>query len=177
MRILLIQPAKAPVTIGGEDINIFEPLALEYVAAGVMPDHDVRILDMRFGEDLREVLSEFNPHIVGITSYTVNVNVVQDLFRKIKAFSPEILTVVGGHHATVSPGDFMSPFIDLIVMGEGVSAFREIVRRFESKEGFEGIRGAVYEKEGKMLGTPPENVVDLDSLPFPERSGGPSRAA
>ena len=47
MRILLIEPAKAPRTIGGEDIFIYEPLALEYLAAGVSQDHDVSILDLR----------------------------------------------------------------------------------------------------------------------------------
>ncbi|MGA0134356.1 MAG: hypothetical protein ACO3ND_08375 [Opitutales bacterium] len=34
MRILLIEPPKAPLSIGGEDVVLFEPLALEYVAAG-----------------------------------------------------------------------------------------------------------------------------------------------
>lgn len=33
MRILLIEPPKSPVTIGGEDLHLFEPLALEYLAA------------------------------------------------------------------------------------------------------------------------------------------------
>jgi radical SAM superfamily enzyme YgiQ (UPF0313 family) len=169
MRILLIQPAKAPLTIGGEDINIFEPLALEYIAAGVKADHDVRILDMRFGKDLKCVLAEFKPQIVGITSYTVNVNVVKGLFKEVKSFSPEIFTVVGGHHATVSPLDFVGPSVDLIVMGEGVFVFREIVRRLENNEGFEGIRDVVYEKNGMILRTPPESSQDLDALPFPER--------
>ena len=47
MKILLIEPAKAPVTLGGEDVSLFEPLALGYLAAGVRKDHDVRILDQR----------------------------------------------------------------------------------------------------------------------------------
>ncbi len=42
MKILLIEPAKASLTIGGEDVFIYEPLALEYVAAGVSKDHDIR---------------------------------------------------------------------------------------------------------------------------------------
>ncbi|MBM4323296.1 MAG: B12-binding domain-containing radical SAM protein, partial [Deltaproteobacteria bacterium] len=46
MKILLIEPAKGALTIGGEDVFIYEPLALEYVAAGVSQDHDVRILDL-----------------------------------------------------------------------------------------------------------------------------------
>ena len=52
MKILLVQPAKPEKALGGEDFSIFEPLALEYLAAGVAGDHDVRILDMRLDPDL-----------------------------------------------------------------------------------------------------------------------------
>jgi hypothetical protein len=47
MKILLVEPHKSPLTIGGEEAFLFEPLALEYVAAGVSPNHEVRILDLR----------------------------------------------------------------------------------------------------------------------------------
>ncbi|MFC1934927.1 hypothetical protein ACFLXZ_01255, partial [Chloroflexota bacterium] len=43
LKILLIEPAKSPLSIGGEDVFLYEPLALEYVSAGVASDHDVRI--------------------------------------------------------------------------------------------------------------------------------------
>ena len=140
MRIMLIQPPKSPVTIGGEDVFLYEPLALEYVAAGVAQDHDVRILDMRLEKDLSNALEDFQPQLVGITAYTVHVNVVRKLFDDVKQWNPSVLTVVGGHHATVAPIDFLWPSIDLIVMGEGVGSFREIVRRSENGSGFGGIR-------------------------------------
>ncbi len=54
MKIMLIQPPKSPVTIGGEDVFLYEPLALEYISAGVTQDHDVRILDMRLEKDLSD---------------------------------------------------------------------------------------------------------------------------
>lgn len=41
MRILLVEPAKAPVTAAGEDVFLFESLALEYIAAGVVGEDDV----------------------------------------------------------------------------------------------------------------------------------------
>jgi len=50
MRVLLIQPPKPDKALGGEDFHIFEPLALEYLAAGIA-DHDIRILDMRLDPD------------------------------------------------------------------------------------------------------------------------------
>lgn len=169
MRILLIQPAKAERTLGGEDVFIFEPLSLEYVAAGVSRDHDVKILDMRLDKDLQTVLHSFNPDIVGITSYTVHVKTVRRLFETIKGWNPRVLTVVGGHHATVVPEDFMSSHIDVVVAGEGVFAFRDIVARHEKGEGFRGIPGVVISKSEWQSRPDIPSLVDLDELPFPDR--------
>jgi len=169
MDILLIEPAKAPRTIGGEDVFLYEPLALEYLAAGVSKDHDVRILDLRLEKDLQAVVERSSPDVVGITSYTVHVNTVRKLFEQIKAWHPQVLTVVGGHHATVAPEDFSSPDIDLIVMGEGVFSFKEIVARFERGEGFDGIPGVAFARNGALVKTEPTQVSDLDVFPFPDR--------
>src|SRR4030066_366154 len=169
MKILLIEPAKAPLTLGGEDVFIYEPLALEYLAAGVATDHDVRILDLRLEKDLQGVLRDFSPDIVGITSYTVHVNTVKSLFEGIKRWNPEVLTVVGGHHATMVPEDFLSPFIDLIVVGEGVFVFKEIITRFERREGFHEIPRIVFKEGNNLIRTDFPPRVDLDAFPFPNR--------
>lgn len=124
MKILLVQPVKPATALGGEDFAIYEPLALEYLAAGVAGDHDVRILDMRIDPDLDFHLRQYCPDVVGITSYTVHVNTVKKLFQQIKTVNPDIVTVVGGHHATILPMDFCTSFIDVIVTGEGVFPFK-----------------------------------------------------
>ena len=170
MKILLIEPAKPLSAIGGEDVFIFEPLALEYVAAGVIDEHEVKILDLRLDKELKPTLTEFGPDIVGITAYTLHVNVVKSLFEQIKAWDVNILTVVGGHHATIVPEDFMSPFIDLIVIGEGVFAFKEIVGRFKKGEPFDGIPGVAFAKGNSLTKTNGQSITDLDAFPFPDRS-------
>jgi radical SAM superfamily enzyme YgiQ (UPF0313 family) len=169
MRILLVEPAKAPLSLGGEDVFLYEPLALEYVGAGVSKSHEVRILDQRLEKNLLAAVESFSPQIVGITSYTVHVNPVKKLFEQVKTWNPNVLTVVGGHHATILPEDFDSPHIDLIVMGEGVSAFQEIVTRFEREEGFHGIAGVAFGKNGELVKAEYPKVIDLDALPFPDR--------
>jgi radical SAM superfamily enzyme YgiQ (UPF0313 family) len=169
VRILLIEPRKASVTIGGEDVYLYEPLALEYLAAGVVRDHDVRILDMRLENDWQEVLANFRPDVVGITSYTVHVNTVRSLFDRIKHWNPQVLTVVGGHHATVAPEDFHSPSVDLIVLGEGVFTFQEIVNRLEAGKGFDRIPGTAFARGGKLVKTDYAAKIDLDAFPFPNR--------
>jgi radical SAM superfamily enzyme YgiQ (UPF0313 family) len=170
MRILLIEPDKSPVVIGGEDFSIYEPLALEYVAAGVIEDHEVKILDLRLENNLENVLENFSPDVVGITAYTVHVNRVRGLFKKIKLWNPKVLTVVGGHHATIMPEDFLSDNINVIVLGEGIFTFREIVNRYESGMNFEEIPGIAFSKNGGIKKSNPAENLDLDSFPFPERS-------
>jgi radical SAM superfamily enzyme YgiQ (UPF0313 family) len=170
MKILLIEPDKSPVVIGGEDFSIYEPLALEYIAAGVVNDHEVKILDLRLENNFEDVLQKFSPDIVGITAYTVHVNRVMELFNKIKKWNPKIITVVGGHHATIKPEDFISNHIDIIVLGEGVFTFKEIVKRYESETDFRDIPGIAVSENGRLRKSEPAEQIDLDEFPFPERS-------
>ena len=169
MKILLIEPPKPAASIGGEEVFLFEPLALEYLAAGVLPEHEVRILDLRLDKRLDENLGTFLPDVVGITGYTVHVNVVKRLFEQIKAWRPEVLTVIGGHHATVRPDDFFVPSIDVVVTGEGILPFREIVARRARGEGLVGIPGTFVMTASGPVPSDPPPPVDLDALPFPVR--------
>ena len=169
MKILLIEPPKPPSSIGGDDVFLFEPLALEYLAAGVSYEHEVRILDLRLDNGLQRALADFHPDIVGITAYTVHVNVVRVLFEQIKAWDKNVLTVVGGHHATILPEDFLSPFIDLIVIGEGVFVFKEIVTRLNKGKPFDGIPGIAFAKGDGLVKTDSRAALDLDAFPFPNR--------
>ncbi|MHB8108721.1 MAG: B12-binding domain-containing radical SAM protein [Syntrophorhabdaceae bacterium] len=168
MKVLLVQPPKPDKALGGEDFHIFEPLALEYLAAGIA-EHDVRILDMRLDPDLDSLLRNFRPDAVGLTSYTVHVKKVRMLSEQIKAFDPHIVTIVGGHHATVAPEDFYTPFIDVIVSGAGVFALQEIVGRLEKNMDLEEIPGAFCVKDGATVINSGNRDTDLDMLPLPRR--------
>jgi radical SAM superfamily enzyme YgiQ (UPF0313 family) len=166
---LLVEPHKSLLSIGGEDLMCYELLALEYLAAGVVDHHDVRILDLRLEHSLQESLESFQPEVVGITAFTVHVNTVHRLFDQVKAWDARCLTVVGGHHATVAPQDFVRPSIDLIVRGEGVLPFQEIVARLERGEGFDGIPGLASASKGKLVSNDYPVAVELDQAPFPAR--------
>ncbi len=169
MKILLIQPQAIDNALGREALSMFEPLALEYLAAGCGSHHDVRILDMRLDEDLHGVLQGFRPRVVGITAYTVHVNRVKKLFEEVRTFDPKIVTIAGGHHATVSPEDFATPFINVVVAGEGVQAFAEILKSLEGNGGPAGIPGARPIGKETILIDRSGEEIDLDALPFPRR--------
>jgi len=169
MKILFIQPKKPEKAIGGEALAIFEPLALEYLASGIKNNHDVLVIDMRIEDDLDAVLNSYHPDVVGITSYTVHVNIVKSLAEHIKKRNSKTFTVVGGHHATVAPEDFNTPYIDLIVMGEGVFTFKELIERLDINKDLNGISGTAQKRNGDFVINKQTFSNDLDAFPFPDR--------
>ncbi len=140
MRTLLIQP---PSNLGFIDrVHMHEPLALEYLGAGLKADgHRVKVLDTRIENDLSETLRRYRPELVGLTAYTNQVNLVIRAAEMIKKQKNAPFIVVGGHHATVQPDDFNNENIDLIVIGEGSTTLREIAGEFAGKQKFDKING------------------------------------
>ncbi len=169
MKVLLIQPPPNSKTIGIESIFLNEPLALETIAAGI-PHHEVSLLDMRLNRDLEHQLDTFQPDIVATTAYTVEVYTVNSILQKVKEYNRNILTVVGGHHATMVPEDFNKKFIDAIVIGEGEITFQELVNTYEKGESFRKIDGLALPQEGTLLfNRARKAIADLDKSPFPNR--------
>lgn len=170
MKILLIQPPFNSNLIGGGILYMNEPLALEAIGA-VVPDHEVRLLDMRVNTDLDQELSNFQPNVVGVTAYTTDVYVANDIMKKVKDFDKNILTIVGGHHASLLPEDFYKEFVNVIVVGEGQYTFRELVYAYEENRSFESVDGLILNIDGTVRATRERKLENnLDRFPFPNRN-------
>lgn len=145
-----------------------EPLALEIIAAAV-PEHEVKILDLRVDASLAATLSSFKPELVGVTGYTTDVPRMCQICREVKSYQPGI-TVLGGYHATLCPQDFDYDFIDVIVLGEGEITFKELVSALVEKRDLSEVNGIIYRQQGRQVITKPRNLIaDLDDLPLPAR--------
>lgn len=170
MRILLVNPPAGELAMGLRDIACVEPLGLEIIGASV-PEHTVEILDMQLDSDLHGKLREFRPDVVGITGGIVQTYNARRVAERAKAFDPAIRTVIGGHHATLCPHDFDSASVDVIVLGEGVAPFRELVQRFENGDTFTDVLGLAIPGPGGLAFTPPRpQPRNLDHQPLPDRS-------
>lgn len=85
LNILLINPPCGPRTIGLRNIARIEPLGLEMIGAGVSADHEVRLVDMEVRPaDLAEMLQDFRPDVVGITSEIVHVETALAALREVR---------------------------------------------------------------------------------------------
>lgn len=172
MRVLLIWPNSLNEVLGWGDLGaIAEPLALEYLAAGVVEDgHEARILDLRLHPDnLESEVSEFDPDIVGVTAFSMHVRSAVRICAEVKQLLPHCVTVVGGHHATILPEDFFTPHIDFVVSGEGVQPLRELLRTRADGRPAGGIPG-LWESTAQGFVFGGRSKFDIDSLPKPLRS-------
>ncbi len=169
MRILLVQPDSNQTSIGFKRLARPEPLALETVA-GTVPDHDVRILDMRCNPDLEGVLKQFQPDMVGTTGYTAEVPHAQEICRTTRQVLPDAKVVVGGHHVSMSPSEFDGGDVDFIVFGEGELTFPHLVRTVESGGDLSQVQGIGYRDGDSLRVTAPRATLrDLDQVPWPRR--------
>lgn len=173
MKILLATTPPSPLSFDRSAVTLMEPLNLEYIGAGVQEHHDVRLVDLRIDSEpcLSAVLSSFEPDVIACGAYTSEVSSAKRICREAKRVRPEILTVVGGVHATVRPQDFFEECVDVVVVGEGVFPFKQICERHERRQEFDGIASIYFrsKQSGKMEFTKKGAMPPLDSLPLPAR--------
>lgn len=170
MKILLIYPPSANPLL--DQVYMHEPLALEYLAAGLkLKGHEVKILDARLEPNIIAAHNEFKPDIVGLTAFTNHLSCVKKIAAELKQINPKLLIIVGGHHATVSPDDFNQQYIDVVVIGEGVQAICDIAHCHEIGVSFKGISGlGLPQPTAKLQRTQPRFYTELDDLPLPDRT-------
>ena len=180
MKILSVMPTPSETgRLGLENVIwLSEPVALTAVGAAVSDRHEVRVLDLRLEpeDSLARELSTFRPDVVGTTSMTTDAYQAKAVLRMARQIRPEALTVVGGHHPTLSPDEFDEPYVDVIVQGEGELTFREIVDRWDAQRAagdrtFAGVHGLRFRDRDGVRRTNPKRsqTTDLDTLPIPDR--------
>jgi len=166
--VLLVYP-KAGHDIRGVSVNA--PLALLTLAAPLVKDFSVQIIDQRacddFWGDLEKALLT-KPKVVGITSMTgTQVYHGLEASRFIKERMPEVPTVWGGMHPTICAAQTASKsYIDFVMRGEGDLAFRKFVEmQFKEVKDYTQVPGLVWKRDGKIVQTPQADPIELNDLP------------
>jgi anaerobic magnesium-protoporphyrin IX monomethyl ester cyclase len=143
---------------------------------------DAVALDLQI-QQVIERIAAMQPHAVGITALTSSFHNAISLASQIRTTFPDILTLVGGPHASAAPTMVMNEHLcfDLLVFGEGEFTLLEIMDRYRDKDykrskllcdsaQLAGIDGIVFRNDIESIQTAPRQLIDnLDSLPFPAR--------
>jgi radical SAM superfamily enzyme YgiQ (UPF0313 family) len=84
-------------------------------------------------KEFDRIVENFNPSFLGFTVYTGNHNQVFEYLDSLKAKNKDLNIIIGGPHPTYFPKE-SSKHADYIVLSEGFSAFRKILKN-EAKKG------------------------------------------
>ncbi|MGQ3684313.1 MAG: B12-binding domain-containing radical SAM protein [Candidatus Loosdrechtia sp.] len=173
---------KLKIILVGLNIGGNVPMGLAYLKAYVLSlshlageieiviqDYDILTMPEYIAE---HVLRE-KPYIVGFNVMHGSLRTVTKAGRYIKQISPDIKIVLGGVEITPIAEDVMktSPFVDIIVCGEGEQTFAEILE-VVLKDGccFE-IPGTVVRHQGEVRVNPERQLLDMNSIPSPYLTG------
>lgn len=177
MKALLVQ---SPATSPWVPRRQWEPpsIALATIAAQI-DNHEVKVADMivwrrkSVGRFLR-LLEKFKPDVVGFSAMTFQYDTALRFAHLTREFSSNILTVLGGYHATLFyeqiGGGADARYWDFLVRGEGDFSFGELLDSLQSNgNGIEKILGLSYKKAGDFYHNPPRPLEDLTRIKIPAR--------
>jgi len=148
---------------------ICEPLELEYVAAGLV-GHAVQIFDGILERGLERRIREFQPDVVGTSSYISGVNEAIKVCRAAKRWNRACHTVVGGVHAAKAPEDYLDAAVDCVVLGDGTSIMQELMDAFGGRRNLDDVPGLALPRGSQLRFTPQRSYMPHpDELPLPRR--------
>jgi len=156
---LLINPQVPFATPASADAWIKHGLA-SLSASLKQAGHSTSLLDFRLIPSWGSVIphvARINPDVVFITAVTSERDAAITTAKMIKRYDPNIVTCVGGIHASIAPQDFWEGF-DFIIKGEGEITVPNIAS--ELKETPKWAISPVVQW-GK--------VPDLNTIPHPDR--------
>ncbi len=130
-------------------------------------------VDLAAGSDrhILDRISEFRPDVVGfsvLTGYQERYLRLGQKIRNIVASPPLIL--FGGPHPTFFPEVVLEDGVDVICRGEGEGAIVELLAAVHGQGDLRTIRNLCFEDDGKLACNPMRPMVDLNTLPFPDRT-------
>lgn len=153
------------------------PLGISYVAAAFeAAGCEVRIFDYIISgyskEKLAAELARYKPDAVGAGSVTMNFYDAQRILADVKAYNPEILTMMGGPHVSFTVEETLRscPEIDVIFIGEADDTIIEFAPLIKEQGKWKTVRGIAYRLNGEIINNGRRDfILEVDRIPLPAR--------
>ena len=108
---------------------------------------------------------------VGIYAMTPMINSALGILEHIKNNNPEIITVLGGPHATYMDQEVISnyPFVDIVSRGEGEQVLFSLINNYDgSDEYLHKIDGITYKKGAQVIRNKDQELLCAAEIPDPD---------
>ncbi|MCX6709861.1 MAG: radical SAM protein [Candidatus Woesearchaeota archaeon] len=171
-RVLLMSPnifAAYSGSLVRYKVNAAPTLAIAMLASiSEKEGYNVKAVDLSVSSESEflSCLSEFKPHIVGMT-FTINqYQTIKSLIHVVRKHSHAKIILGGPHVSGFSIRSFKELKPDIIVVGEGETAFREILQHKNLKN----VEGIVFSDKHNIISTAAAHSEKLEFSPFPDWS-------
>lgn len=105
-----------------------------------------------------------DPYLVGFSCYVWNYEYNKALAAEIKRRWPECIIVFGGHQICRDSDVVHSDCVDVIILGEGEDAFRQILRALAGEGELCAIPNILYRRDGTPVFTEKADVCIPDRV-------------
>ena len=87
--------------------------------------------------------------------------------RAVKKVLPNLEVVWGGWHPSLFPSECLElePAVDAVVVGQGEQTFAELLGRRRDGDPLDGLAGAAWRRDGRVVLGPPRPMLDLSRFP------------
>jgi radical SAM superfamily enzyme YgiQ (UPF0313 family) len=176
LKIILSTPQLDKIIEPIYDKPIFVRPSLAHIAGYVRDNsnYEIKCIDAKFSQlklnQLVKKIIDFKPDIIGISSYTYEINEVKKLARELKKEISNINIVLGGSHITAIPEETMKeiPEIDIGIIGEGEHTLLKICDSIFLKKDYSDISNIVYRDKNKLVLQKKKNYfLDLNKTRIP----------
>jgi anaerobic magnesium-protoporphyrin IX monomethyl ester cyclase len=116
---------------------------------------------------LIEALVEYEPQILGFSTYLWNIAASIRLTRLIKLLLPDCRIILGGPEAGARGDELLSsvPELDFVIAGEGEAAFSDLMRILLHQDGkLQQVSGLFY-REQKKIQSNPVQLLPVEKIP------------
>lgn len=115
---------------------------------------------------MREIY-QINPDIIGLSCYIWNFESVKLLLCELKKLLPHCVFLLGGPEVSYNPDEVIAETgADIVMIGEGEHTFLCLMQALLTGHSYADVNGIVYQAEGKIMITPPNEPLDLKEVPF-----------
>jgi len=167
-KIVLVNP-KTGLDIGG---SLSPPHSLLSLAAELVGDFDVKIIDQRIDSDWKKHLIKNlrESCCIGITSMCgQQIKYGLEASRLVKNIAPDVAIVWGGMHPTFFPEQTLkNRNIDLVIRSEGEKTFYELAQLLykgkKDVKDLKKIKGLSFKDGKNIIQNPDRNYFDLNLL-------------
>lgn len=115
---------------------------------------------------MREIY-QISPDIIGFSCYIWNFESVKLLLCELKKLLPHCVFLLGGPEVSYNPDEVIAETgADIVMIGEGEHTFLSLMQALLVGHSYADVNGIVYQAEGKIMITPPNEPLDLKEVPF-----------